>query len=251
MTFGFQIVTRPGEIPPPLDAINLFYPAQLGIATSGLGLNSCAVQTLQAEGPEGCPTDSLSGNGNAIVEIPVGPEIVKETARITFIAGPLQDGHLTFLIYASGATPINAQIILPTLLLPATAPFGGRLHLNVPLVPSLPEGPDAAVVSLQSTLGPLGLTYYEHAHGKTIAYHPKGILLPNTCPHGGFPLAATFTFFSGTHAHTNATVPCPRNQDAHYHQPQDYTRTIESAPTIPNVMRRPARAAAHRVSMPW
>jgi hypothetical protein len=217
MTFGFQITTASGEIPPPLSSINLFYPTQLGIATSGLGLDSCPFQTLQATGPEGCPIDSLAGSGNALVEIPIGPEIIEETAHITFIAGPLQNGHLTFLIYASGVAPIDAQIILPTLLLPATAPFGGRLHLNVPLVPSLPEGPDAAVVNLHSTLGPLGLTYYEHAHGKTIPYRPKGILLPNTCPHGGFPLAATFTFFNGSHTHAATTIPCPSNQATHHH----------------------------------
>jgi Squalene/phytoene synthase len=39
---------------------------------------------------------------------------------------------------------------------------GARIHIDVPLVPSLPEAPDVSVVRTHATLGPRGLTYYEH-----------------------------------------------------------------------------------------
>jgi hypothetical protein len=152
------------------------------------------------------------GYGNALAEIPVGPEIIHETADITIVRAPVQDGHIAMLIYASGQTPVDAQIVFPAQLIPAPAPFGGALHLDVPLVPSLPGAPDVAVVRVRSTLGPLGITYYEHVHGRSVAYHPKGILLPNKCPHGGFPFAATFAFLDGTHVSASTAVPCPRRR---------------------------------------
>ncbi|HZL47765.1 MAG TPA: hypothetical protein VFC30_01995, partial [Solirubrobacteraceae bacterium] len=69
--------------------------------------------------------------------------------------------------------------------------------------------PDVALTALHTTLGPQHLTYYEHTHGKTIPYHPKGILLPNTCPHNGFRFAAQFAFQDGSHATAHTTVRCP------------------------------------------
>jgi hypothetical protein len=84
----------------------------------------------------------------------------------------------------------------------------------VPLVPSLPEAPDVAVVQLHATFGPKDLTYYEREHGKLVAYHPKGILLPNTCPHGGFAFSASFTFLDGSHTTAQTRVPCPAGAPA-------------------------------------
>jgi hypothetical protein len=84
----------------------------------------------------------------------------------------------------------------------------GRLQLNVPLVPSVPEGPDVSVVRVQATLGG-HLTYYEQVHGRTLAYRPRGIGLPRTCPRGGFKFAAAFAFLDGTYASARTTVSCP------------------------------------------
>jgi hypothetical protein len=54
------------------------------------------------------------------------------------------------------------------------------------------------------------LTYYERVHGRTIAYHPAGIGLPRSCPRGGFPFGATFSFLDGQHASARTKVACPR-----------------------------------------
>jgi hypothetical protein len=210
--FGFQIAAPAGQVPPPLTKLDVRYPGNLGIALSGLGLATCSPATLDASGPGGCPADSRMGSGIALAEIPIGPEILHETADITIVRAPVQDGHIAMLIYASGLTPVDAQIVFPAQLIPAPAPFGGALHLDVPLVPSLPGAPDVAVVRVRSTLGPRGLTYYEHIHGRSVAYHPKGILLPNKCPRGGFPFAATFTFLDGTRASATTAVPCPKRR---------------------------------------
>jgi hypothetical protein len=79
----------------------------------------------------------------------------------------------------------------------------------LPLVPSVPEAPDAALVKLTTTIGPSHITYYEYRKGRTIPYHPRGIRLPSSCPRGGFRFAANFTFNDGSHASAAAQVACP------------------------------------------
>jgi hypothetical protein len=207
--FGFAIAPTPGEVPAPIREIDLLYPANLGIATSGLGLSTCRVATLEADGPPGCPSDSVMGYGAALVEVPFGPEILQETTRITTFMAPIHHQRLSLLFYADGEHPVSAQLVFPGLVLPAAAPFGGDLNARLPLVPSVPEAPDAALVELSTTLGPSHITYYEYSKGHTIPYHPRGILLPNTCPRGGFRFAARFAFNDGTHASAAATVACP------------------------------------------
>ena len=207
--FGFQIATARGRVPPPLTELDLSYPANIGLVTSGLGIQSCDAATLEAHGPEGCPADALMGHGRALVELAVGPEIITETGEITTWMGPIENGHLSLLFYANGETPVYAQPIFTGLILEAPPPYGGQLDTQIPVIGGLPGGPDAAVVRMRATIGPKDITYYKHRHGKTIAYQPRRLLLPPRCPHGGFPFAATFAFLDGTHTSAHTTVPCP------------------------------------------
>jgi hypothetical protein len=207
--FGFEIKAPHGHVPSPVETVDLSYPNDLGIALSGLGLETCRPATLEARGLKGCPADSLMGSGEATVAIPVGPTVVREQAGITIVRAPVRDGRFALIFYAEGTSPVEAQLQFPALLLTAREPFGGRVDIRLPLVPSLPEAPDVAMTRLQSTLGPEHLTYYERAHGHTISYHPRGIRLPKACPRGGFPFAAKFTFQDGTHSIAHTVVPCP------------------------------------------
>jgi hypothetical protein len=150
------------------------------------------------------------GAGEALAEIPVGPDIVRETANVAIMRAPTQEGRLGLLFYVEGESPVSAQIVFPGLLEPAAAPFGGAVTISIPLVPSLPDGPDVAVVRLSSTLGPRHLTYYERAGGRTVAYNPRGVLLPRVCPPGGFRFAGTFRFLDGASTAVTTTVACPR-----------------------------------------
>ncbi len=196
-------------MPAPLTELDVSYPGSLGVAVGELGLATCTKRRLEALGAEGCPADSRMGEGSATAEIPVGPEIVRETAKVAILRAPEQEGHLALLFYATGETPVFAQIPFTGLLLPSPPPYGASIHINVPLVPSLPAGPDVSVVHLHATLGPLGLTYYENNRGKRIAYKPRGILLPHKCPRDGFAFSATFAFLDGSHTTSNTNVPCP------------------------------------------
>jgi hypothetical protein len=209
--FAFTIAVPAGEAPVPARSIDLLYPANLGIATSGLGLSTCRAAVLEAQGPPGCPSNSVMGYGSGVVEVPFGPELLHERTRMTTFMAPLQNGHLSLLFYANGESPVSAQLVFPGLVLPAPSPFGGELSAQLPLVPTVPEAPDAALVQLATTIGPNHITYYEYIKGRSIPYHPRGILLPRTCPRGGFRFAAEFDFQNGTHAGAHATVACPRH----------------------------------------
>jgi hypothetical protein len=199
-------------VPPPLVQIQLRYPNNLGIGLSGLGLATCTAATLEASGPTRCPTNSVMGHGQALTGIVLGTTIITENAPIAIVRAPSQEGHLALLFYSEGTTPVNTRIVFPGLLLPASSPFGGLVSIPIPLVPTLPGAPYISVIHLHATLGPSGVTYFENVNGVTLAYRPRGILLPNNCPRGGFPFAAHFSFLDESHRSASTTIPCPRRR---------------------------------------
>jgi hypothetical protein len=212
--FRFEIASPTGRVPPPLVGVEIRYPGNLGFALSGLGLAICEPGTLAVLGPKGCPANSRMGFGRASAQMEVGDSIVPEAAEVAIVRGPTRDGHLALLFYVDGSEPVSAQIVIPGLLLPASLPFGGAVALDVPLVPSWPEGPYVSIVRLLTTLGPEHLTYYEHIKGKAVPYNPQGVLLPKVCPRGGFQFAGRFLFADGAKASSRTAVPCPGKQGA-------------------------------------
>jgi len=207
--FGFRITAAGRQVPSPVTGIKLFYPADLAFALSELGLAQCTASTLAKHGASGCPANSLMGFGTASAEVPFGPSIVHESARITVVRAPTEGGHITLLIYVDGQNPVLAPIAIPGTILEAPSPFGGSLNIAVPLVPTLPGAPDAAVVRFNSTIGPQHLRYRQRVHGHVIEYQPRGIPLPSRCPPGGFRFAATFRFEDGSRTGARTAVPCP------------------------------------------
>lgn len=207
--FGFAFSAPPGQVPPPLTQIELRYPNNLGIPLSGLGLAQCTASILDAAGPKGCPPNSIMGHGEAFTGITLGVTPIRENAPIWVVRAPDQEGHIAVLFYSEGSTPVDTHIVFPGILLPANSPFGGLVSIGIPLVPTLPGAPYISVIHLSATLGPIGVTYYERVAGVTLAYTPKGILLPKSCPPKGFPFAATFRFLDGSEARGSTAIPCP------------------------------------------
>lgn len=209
--FNFTIIPHTSRVPPPLTEVNVSYPGDLGIGLSDIGLATCPVTTLETSGPNGCPAEAQMGYGSVLAEIPLAGEIIQEHATVVVLRAATQEGHISLYFYAQGSTPISDEIVFPGALLPAEPPFGERLHINVPLVPSVPEAPYISVAQIHGTLGPQHLTYYRHIGHKLVAYNPQGILLPKHCPHGGFRFTAQLKFIDDTQAETSASVPCPRS----------------------------------------
>jgi hypothetical protein len=202
VSLSFKI-TAGKTAPAALTAMSIAYPRNLGFVTSGLGLAACSTRTLERLGPEACPANSKMGYGSAVVEIPIGPSIVKENVVLTVFAGPSPDGYLHLLVCASGKEPVLATAILSGVLLP------GRLSVVVPPIPSLPEAPYVSLVQMHLTIGGK-LTYYKQRDGATVAYRPAGVGLPQRCPRGGFAFAAAFVFRDGSRSNARTAVPCPR-----------------------------------------
>jgi hypothetical protein len=113
------------------------------------------------------------------------------------------------LFYANGKTPISAQLVFRGEIQPASGIFGSQLATVVPAIPSVTDGPNVSIVSVKATIGPQGLTYTKHVHGRLVHFRPTGIGVPEHCPRGGFPFSASFTFEDGSATSATATVPCP------------------------------------------
>jgi hypothetical protein len=215
ISLAFTITSLPLDSQTPIRSVSLQLPSEMGIATSGLGLENCLVSRLEALGPRGCPTDSLMGRGTATAEIPIGGEVIAESARVELFSAPVQSGRLALLVYADGRSPVFAQLVFPAVVVPAASPYSEGIETSVPLVPSLPGAPDVAVTRFQMALGTttqgIGrFVYYRRVHGRRVPYAPSGLLLPSRCPKGGFPFEAHFAFEDGTTASAHTSVACPR-----------------------------------------
>ena len=207
--FAVDIGTTTGRTPSPVTDINIGMPNGLGLANTDLGEETCDAAVLLEFGASGCPANSRLGIGTALVELPIGPEPVQNRANVTIFMGTPINHHTTMLFYAEGLTPVAAQLVFISQLLPGNGIFGVSLNTSVPLTPTVPEAADASVVRLETTLGPSHLTYYDHVHGTLRAYQPTGITIPERCPRGGFPFDATFTFQDATTASAKSNVACP------------------------------------------
>jgi hypothetical protein len=152
------------------------------------------------------------GFGTATGAIQVGDERVDEQALTSVYLAPFQNGEIALLFFLDAYTPLLAERIFDGALRSAPPPFGGALTIDVPAIEGLPGGPDVALVKLRSTIGPLGITYYEQIHGHFVPYRPSGIVLPPHCPKGGFPFAARFTFADGHRLTATRKVGCPRSR---------------------------------------
>jgi hypothetical protein len=216
--FDFAITAPGGGVPSPLTAVTLRYPGDVGIVVSGLGLDACTPTTLQLRGPAGCRSDAHMGTGSATVEIPVGQEVVRESARVAIVRAETKDERFALTFYVEGSSPIVAHLALPALLLDAHAPFGGSVAIEPPLIASLPEAPYVSVVRLHAAIGPEHLIYYRRERGRSVAYRPRGVRLPSSCPRGGWPFTAAVGFLDGTHTSASAKVPCPRPAPAGRHR---------------------------------
>jgi hypothetical protein len=204
ISFGFQITAPDHALPAALTLLDVRLPPGMGVDTSGLA--TCAPSAL-AHGPQGCSPGSRVGSGSVDVRVPLGNVVRPEVAALTVFNGRRKGGHTTLLFYAAGRVPIATQLVFSGVIVPD--PSGESIQAAIPLIPTLPEAPDAAIVAMSSTLGTRQLTYYRMVGHRRVRFAPKGATVPVRCPAGGFPFSVDFGFNDATTATAAATVPCP------------------------------------------
>ncbi len=211
---GFRITGPDGLIPSPLTELGVLYPAELGIATSSLGLEVAPAAQLQSDGLACCPANSLMGHGSALIDVPFALGPVLEPVRASRCSpAPSARAIWGSSSSADGEAPVIAELIFPGVVLPAQPPFGGKLPRNPAAAGA--KRPGKAPTPLSSEWkrrsGRATLTYYRRVHGRSWwASTPRGILLPSVCPHQGFPFTVHMAFQDGAHAEASTTIACPR-----------------------------------------
>lgn len=207
---GFHLHRPGGALPPPLVGIDFLLPAGVTLTTSGLGLDSCAQETVANEGFRGCLPDTVMGYGNALMIAPTAVEGIQEPAGVTILQAPPIDRHTTLLFDMQAISPAIAQVVFAGQMLDASGPFEGNLSTTIPITAGLPGEQPVSVVSLHAGIGSKGVTYYKYVHGRRVPYTPQGVVVPSRCPVGGFPFEARFRFADGSTESVSTTSPCPR-----------------------------------------
>ncbi len=184
-------------IPAPLQHAELHLPADLNLDIPEL--RSCSGAVLQARGPAACPKRSLIGGGSALVEGELGSQAATESVSLQAFLGPLRNLQATFEILAGGYKPIGAQLVLEATASPDRSPYGEALAMSVPPIATVPNEPDASVLTFSLTIG-------RPRAGRRAA----AMIVPAHCPPGGFPFEGEFTYADGSSSRAFATVRCPR-----------------------------------------
>jgi hypothetical protein len=184
------------HVPAPLSAMTLRLPAGLTIRLRGV--SECQVSRLRRRGASGCPPTSLIGRGRALLEVHAGSQTLPEQATLSVFRGPDVGAGPTFEVLGQGATPLDERTISTAILEPDSAPYGSKLVVSVPPIPTLTYEPNASFSSLSLTIG-------------NVASGPPGkISVPHRCPRGGLSFAANFSFADHTSTSTSVQLPCPR-----------------------------------------
>jgi len=208
--FGSATITSTaGPVPSPIEHVNVFGPA--GITLDLRGSTTCSEETLKRIGPSGCPANSKAGSGGGEGVYQLGQEIVKEHYTIELFLSDNRPGHVRLLAFLEGHTPVSIEIVFGGSVVRGPKPYGLGFSLDVPLIKVLPEASDASATSAFITLGAHNATYHQKVHGKRKLFHVRGIVLPRSCPRGGWPVASQFSFQDGSTVLAKRAVPCPRH----------------------------------------
>jgi hypothetical protein len=200
--------TSGAGVPDPVRDLLAYGPA--GLAVDVHGLATCERAKLEADGPHGCPPESRVGFGGGVGVFELAGAPVKEPYTLDFFLAPREHGHLVMLIYADAISPVAVQLVLTASEIRGQGPYGFGLAVEVPPISTVPGAANASVESSYASLGGANIAYYRTIRGKRTLVHIKGLIEPATCPAGGFPFEAVFTFEDGTTSTGRYSSPCPR-----------------------------------------
>jgi hypothetical protein len=197
-----------GAAPAPLSEVVTYAPAGMGVDLHGMG--ACEKVKLEEEGPRGCPEGSRIGFGGGVGLVQVAKEPVKEPYTLDLFLGPKQSGRLLILIYVDAAAPVSLQLVLAAREIRAPRPYGFGFAVAIPPIYTLPGAADASLESTYLSLGGASIAYYRDARARRGLMHVRGLVVPKSCPRGGFPFKTVVSFESGATETDSYTSPCPR-----------------------------------------
>jgi hypothetical protein len=196
-----------GTVPEPISRVLAYGPAGLQVDVAGAG--TCSREKLEADGPSGCPADSRIGFGGGVGLEEIAQEIIKEPFTLDFFLGPSENGRLVILVYVQARSPVAIELVVVVREVHGSKPYGFGVEFEIPPIPTLPGASYASVESSYFTVGSQHIAYYHTVHGRPELVHVKGLVVPKTCPAGGFPFKVTITFLNGMQSTDKYTVPCP------------------------------------------
>jgi hypothetical protein len=202
-----SFTTGTGAIPSPITKFTIYGPAGSRIDVHGAGV--CLPTKLQELGPSVCPSNSRAGFGGGVGVFELSSKIVHEQFTVDMFLGPRQNGRLTLLMYVRAFSPASIEFVLTATEVHAHRPYGIGFTANVPVIPTIPGASNASVESAFVTFGATNVAYYETVHGKRTLLHVKGLIAPDSCPRGGFPIEGSFDFADGSTTSGRAAIPCP------------------------------------------
>ena len=194
----------------PAVKVTAYGPAGMSVDTRGAGICTATAAMLQAAGPTICPANSRIGFGNGVGLFEIGKEIIPGHFTLEFFLAPSRQGQLAMLVYVNSVTPASDQKALVAREVRGPKPYGTGITFDVPTTPSLPGAGLGWEEHVSLTLGSAHVAYYRTVHGKRKLIHVRGIVLPKTCPRGGFPIEGQVGFADGTTTTTTSVVSCPR-----------------------------------------
>lgn len=198
LTFSARLSGGEEGVPAPLRSLTVHLPAGLGVDLRGVA--SCAPARVR-RGARACPRGSSVGRGQATMVAHAGSQTIEEQASLSAFRIPDQHGRPALAILGVGLTPLTERIVSRGVLLADRPPYGSKLVVTIPAIPTLPLEPDASFLSLSLTIGAASAPR-AHAAGAAIT-------VPRRCPQGGFPFAADMRFADASTTAATATVRCP------------------------------------------
>ena len=195
-----------GPMPSPITHIDVYGPS--GLTLDLQGSTTCNQEFLERTGS--CPKNSRAGTGGGMGVYELAKEIIEEKYTFELFLTDNRPGHTKMVIYLVGHTPAAIEIYFDATVIRGPKPYGLGFSLDVPLIQPLPEASYASASSAFLNLGAKGQTYSKIVHGKREQLPIKGIILPHSCPRGGWPVASQFSFFDGSTVMAKRDVPCPK-----------------------------------------
>lgn len=201
----------------PTTEVRVYYPASVGVLSSGLGLVPCkrpasdfAEVIVTAPRLGGCSPNGVIAYGFAHADVRLSDgQVIDEYAAVTLLAGEVVGGSIGLVTFVDGIRPFGGKLVYGGELRPAARPFGGALVARLPAIPSLAGTATVALTDMRLAIGSRAIVYRTRAGER---YRPEGVALPSRCPRRGFRFRAEIDFADGSSAAAETVARCRRQR---------------------------------------